>query len=118
MNLDTLKSGQLITVQDASIVQGQAPKWSKTRGTRVGISTNYVHPRVRDISINISGGPCYGATEWDPHLKALIRHGQATRIVGIDGPWREVRHPEHPQDASKRLAIPVRREGDQERQLP
>jgi hypothetical protein len=118
MNLDTLKSGQQITVHDAAIIQGQALKWSRTRGTRISISSHYVHPRVRDISINISGGPCYRATEWDPQLKALVRYGKATRIVGIDGPWREVRNPKHPQDAGKRLATPIQREGDQELQLP
>jgi hypothetical protein len=65
MNLDTLKRGQ-VTVQDATIVAGQEPKWSRQRGTKLRVHASRVHPRVRDIQININGSMVYFATDWDP----------------------------------------------------
>jgi len=106
MNLDTLKPGQ-VTVQDATIVAGQEPKWSRQRGTKLHVHASRLHPRVRDIQINISGSMVYFATDWDPKLQALVRYGQAIRIGGITGPWREIRHPDHPKDAKATFAMPI-----------
>jgi len=49
----------------------------------------------------------YFATDWDPKLQALVRYGQATKIVGITGPWREIRHPDHPKVSKAKLAMPI-----------
>ncbi len=92
-----------------------AKLWTRTR---VFISSPRLHPRTRDIALSISGSGSYAATDWDQAIGALGRGGKATKIVGITGPWREVRHPEHPRDSKKRLAVPIYREAERGKDIP
>lgn len=97
MNLDRLRNGQRITVQDAALQPGKAPRWSRPRGTRVYLSTLRVHPRVDQICISIAGSGVFSGSDYNPALQALVsaaKPKRATRILDVTGPWREVRHPE------------------------
>lgn len=86
MNLDTLKSG-IATVQDATIVAGQEPKWSRQRGTKLHIHSFRVQARVRDIQISINGSDVYLATDWDQKLQALVRRGFRRGLGKQPGSW-------------------------------
>jgi len=110
MNLDQLRNGQKITVQDAALLPGQAPRWSRPRGTRIYLSALQMHPRVDQLCISIAGSGVFSGPDYDPDLQALVSNAEpqrATRILGVTGPWREVRHPEQPR---QRIARPIQSE--------
>ena len=110
MNLDRLRNGQRITVQEAALQPGQAPRWSRPRGTRIYLSALRVHPRVDQICISIAGSGVFSGSDYDPDLQALVsaaKPERATRILGVTGPWREVRHPDQP---GQRMARPIQSE--------
>jgi hypothetical protein len=107
MNLDTIQNGQKLTVQDAALRPDEAPRWTRPRGTRVYLSTLRIHPRIDQICISIGGSGVFSASEYNAGLQALVsatEPARATRIVGITGPWREVRNPDEP---GRRMARPI-----------
>ena len=109
MNLDALHNRQRITVQDADLRAGQETHWTRPRGTRVYLSTLRVHPGLGDICISIAGSGVFSAAEYDAQLQALVggtRPGRATRILGVSGPWRQIRHP---LQSGGRMARPIQR---------
>ena len=107
MNLDRLQNGQRITVQDSALRPGEAPRWTRPRGTRVHLSTLRVYPRVDQICIGIAGSGVFSASEYHADLQALVsdtKPVRATRILGVTGSWREVRNPDQP---GRRMARPI-----------
>jgi hypothetical protein len=114
--IDQLKSGQLIHVQDAVITPGKPVVWSRERGTRISIYKTYVHSPLRHIHLTISGSGSFRASDFNSELQCFVtrawngageRIQSATRIVGFDQPWREVRHPDFPQDAKKKVGVEI-----------
>jgi hypothetical protein len=107
MNLDRLQNGQRITVQDAALRPGEAPRWTRPRSTRVFLFTPRVHPKADVICISVAGSGVFSASEYHADLQALVSHSKptrVTRILGIIGPWREVRNPDQ---LGRRMARPI-----------
>jgi hypothetical protein len=74
---------------------------------RVYLSTPRVHPRVDQICISVAGSEVFSAFNYNADLQALVSHRKptrVTRILGIIGPWREVRNPDQ---LGRRMARPI-----------
>lgn len=108
MNLDLLVNGQKIEVQEATIIPGETPLWSKPRGSRVRIHCNFDKPRASQVVINIPGSGIFYASAFDeryPGLVQVIWHKQEkmykiTQIAGITKPWRTGANPDWTQQRS------------------
>ena len=115
MHLDTLIPGQQVDIQEGILSDSTGLiQWTPIYRTTINITSSQSFKALDTVTnIHLSfANTTFKASDWKHVLNILVNQSNnCVKIVGVDGPWREIKHPDFPHSSKHKVASPIRQTG-------